>query len=109
MSLPVTLQQVKDDLRVDTDVEDADIGLKLAAAQAAVLNYLKIESVDALAVGSPAVIPDRVSDAIAAATRILTAYLYRNRDTDADHEWEAGYLPRPVTALLYPLRDPACA
>ena len=109
MSLPVTLQQVKDDLRVDTDAEDTDIGLKLVAAQSAILNYLKVESLDALAVGSPPVIPERVDGAISAATRILTAYFYRERDSDENHEWEQGYLPRPVTALLYQLRDPACA
>lgn len=107
--LPVTLQQAKDHLRVDTDAEDGDIGDKLLAAQSAVLNYLKITTLDVLAVGSPAEIPDNVDGAVTAATLLLVGYLYRDRDTDENHEWEQGYLPRPVTALLYPLRDPACA
>lgn len=109
MSLPVTLQQAKDHLRVDTDAEDSDIGIKLASAQAAVLNYLKVPSLDTLAVGSPAAIPDNVDGAVTAATLLLVGYFYKDRDNDEKREWEQGYLPRPVTALLYSLRDPACA
>lgn len=109
MSLPVTLQQAKDHLRVDTDADDSDISLKLLSAQAAVLNYLKVDSLDALAIGDPAVIPGNVDGAVTASTLLLLGYFYRNRDTDIDKEWEQGYLPRPVTALLYPLRDPALA
>lgn len=109
MTLPVTLQQAKDHLRVDTDAEDGDIGGKLLAAQSAVLNYLKIATLDALAVGSPAVIPDNVDGVVAAATLLMVGYFYRDRDADDNHEWEQGYLPRPVTALLYPLRDPTVA
>lgn len=109
MTLPVTLQQIKDDQRIDTDAEDADLTLKLASAQALVLNYLKVPSIDALAVGSPASLPDNVVDAVSAATRLLVGYLYKNRDGDPDKEWQPGYLPAPVTAMLYPLRDPACA
>ena len=40
------------------------------------------------------------------AVLILVGYLYRNRDTNDG--FDPGYLPAPVTALLYPLRDPAC-
>jgi hypothetical protein len=43
------------------------------------------------------------------ATILLTGHFYNNPDGDPEHDWEQGYLPRPVTALLYPLRDPALA
>ena len=109
MSLPVTLDDAKAHLRVDTDAEDGDIGDKLLSAQAAVLGYLKVASLDALAVGSPAAIPAPAEGAIKAATLLMVGYFYRERDSDENHEWEQGYLPRPVTALLYQLRDPACA
>ena len=113
MSLPVTLQQVKDHLRVDTDAEDSDISGKLLAAQAAVLNYLKVDSLDALAVGSPAAIPGNVDAVVTASTLLLVGYLYRLRDDNDNSNFRAsfefGNLPVPVTALLYPLRDPACA
>ena len=109
MALPVTLDQVKDHLRVDTDDSDNDLALKLFAAQSAVISYLKVSSLDDLAVGDPAAIPDPAVGAIVAATLLLVGYLYRQRDSDETHEWEQGYLPRPVTALLYPYRDPALA
>lgn len=109
MSLPVTLQQVKDHLRVDTDAEDSDIGLKLLSAQSAVLAYLKVATLDALKVGSPAEYPAGAEGSITAATLLMVGYFYRDRDNDENHEWEQGYLPRPVTALLYGFRDPACA
>ncbi|MFD2404904.1 hypothetical protein ACFSVK_02515 [Azorhizophilus paspali] len=39
--------------------------------------------------------------------------LYKHREADQDGEvptqWGFGYLPRPVVALLYQLRDPALA
>ena len=109
MSLPVTLDQAKAHLRVDTDVEDSDITLKLLSAQSAVLAYLKVASLDALQVGSPAEYPPGAEGSIIAATLLLVGYFYRQRDEDTAHEWEQGYLPRPVTALLYGFRDPACA
>lgn len=109
MTLPVTLEQAKDHLRVDSDDSDNDLALKLASAQAAVLNYLKVDDLDALAVGDPAAILPRVDGAVSAATLLMVGYFYRERDNDSTKEWEQGYLPRPVTALLYPLRDPSLA
>jgi hypothetical protein len=46
---------------------------------------------------------------VEAAVLILIGHFYKDRDENADGAFEAGYLPRPVTALLYPLRDPALA
>jgi hypothetical protein len=109
MTLPVTLEQAKAHLRVVDSEDDSDIADKLLSAQAAVLNYLKLSSLDSLKAGSPANFPAGVDGAVSAATLLLVGYLYRNRDTDVDREWEAGFLPRPVTALLYPLRDPTLA
>ena len=40
------------------------------------------------------------------ATLYLTAWMYRNRDQNADEAFQPGYLPAPVTAMLYALRDP---
>ena len=109
MTLPVTLDMVKAHLRVDGTADDTDISDKLLSAEGAVLNYLKIGSLDELKIGSPPAMPAPVDGAVTAATLLLVGYLYRNRDTDIDKEWEMGYLPRPVMALLYPLRDPAVA
>jgi hypothetical protein len=46
---------------------------------------------------------------VKAAVLLLVGYFFKDRDNDKNHEYEQGYLPRPVTALLYPLRDPALA
>lgn len=109
MTLPVTLDQAKAHLRVDTNAEDADIALKLVAAQSIVLNYLKIDDIEMLAVGDPAAVPDRVDGAVVAATLLMLGYLYRNRDENPNGEFTQGNLPWSVTALLYQFRDPALA
>ena len=115
----VTLQQAKEHLRIDIGDGDADLTLKINGASGAVLNYLKGANrfVRALDVdGEPVVDADgkpvytsEVLFEVQAAVLLMLGYLNKNRDNDKDHEYESGYLPRPVTALLFPLRDPALA
>lgn len=108
----VSLEQGKRHLRVIMDDEDADILLKIEGASAAVLDYLKsranefLDSSGMVEVDSnldPVGVPANVQ----AATLLMLGYLYKDRDTNADEGYERGYLPAPVTALLYPKRDPA--
>lgn len=116
--------------------DDPDLRLKIAGASAAVLNYLKIrrnlwvrvyetdtagdEVLDSNGDPVPAVDTDGkpiyvvdsngdrlIADPIKSATLLMLGFLYRDRDENADKAFEMGYLPAPVTALLYPLRDPA--
>lgn len=105
---PVSVDRAKAHLRADDDDSDA-IQSMLDAAYGVVLNYLKVSDVTDLATGSPPVLEDRVYNAVSAAILLQLGYLYRNRDSDPDGEFDRGYLPKPVTALLYPLRDPSCA
>lgn len=105
----VTLEQAKAHLRVDTNAEDDDITLRVQAASAAVLNYLKVDDLSALAVGDPPLVPDNVTFSVNAAVLLMVGYLYRNRDENPNGEFLQGYLPAPITALLYPLRDPSLA
>jgi hypothetical protein len=109
----VSLAQGKAHLRVDQDDEDLDITLKIHAASSAVLHYLKssastflneVGEVERDANGDPLNVPFEV----AAATLLLLGFLYKDRDENLDGAYEMGYLPKPVTALLYPLRAPAC-
>lgn len=121
----VTLAEAKRHLYVDHEEDDQLITAYILAASAAVKNYLKSASPF-----QPELDPDYnpVLDSngdtvyetdsngdrvlmlpVEQATLILTGYFYRSRDNDEAGEWERGYLPRPVTALLYPLRDPAWA
>jgi hypothetical protein len=111
----VSLAKAKLHLRVDHDDDDSDIELKLMAASGAVVNYLKsgatfLDSsgeVETDSSGDPVGVPYQVQ----AATLLLLGDFYKNRESiteDAvDGQFGYGYLPKYVTALLYPLRDPA--
>jgi hypothetical protein len=116
--------------------DDADLALKIAGASAAVMNYLKnyrnvwVQEYEADTDGQwvldsnfdriPATDTDGkpiyqtdtngqriVADPIKSATLLLIGYLYKDRDENPEEAYEQGFLPKPVTALLYPLRDPA--
>jgi hypothetical protein len=118
----ITVAQARSHVRVDHDAEDAQLDEFIESASAAVVNYLKsgadvflntlglpeeIYSDDS----PPQVIAYAVPAEVQVATKILVAHFFRNRDgrePNADG-WQPGYLPPAVTALLYPLRDPALA
>lgn len=117
----ITLAQARAHVRVDHNVEDAQLEEFVEAASAAVINYLK-SGADAflntlglpeeIFGNSPAeVVAYAVPPEVQAATKLLVGYFFRNRDgREPDTEgWQQGYLPIAVTALLYPLRDPALA
>ena len=102
----VTLDEARDHLRSDSADDDADLTIKIHAASGSVINYLKAPAfIDEAGVIIESAVPFEVK----AATLLLIGYLYKDRDGDEGGEYQQGYLPRPVTALLYPLRDPALA
>jgi len=109
----VTLQQASDHLRRDTTADDNDLTLKIHAASAAVMNYIQGPGIDGFTDSAGDVFVDSNGEPldvpweVKAATLLMVGYLYKNRDDNADDAFDRGYLPRPVTALLYPLRDPS--
>lgn len=107
----VSLDMVKARLHIDSDDDDAALLGYIEASSAAVINYLKGRAEELLELDSGgALVPgSTVPPVIATATIMLVGYLYRNPDQDPDKDFEMGYLPRPVMALLYPMRDPALA
>lgn len=121
----VTLATTKLHLGMDHDDDDSLIQIYINAASAAVKNYLKsslpfeverdgVGNVVLDSSGDPVLIVDSsgayvIRSEVVSATLILIGHFYKDRDNNADGAFEQGYLPKPVTALLYPLRDPACA
>lgn len=121
----VSLQRAKDHLAMDHDEDDSLISAYITAASSAVRNYLKSASpFELVRDENGAVILDSNGDPefeidshgarvprleVQQATLILIGYFYRDRDGNSDGAYQHGYLPMPVTALLYPLRDPAVA
>lgn len=106
MTMLVDLDTAKSRLRIDNDAEDDDLELLIRGASASVLGYLNL-GLDYYddSTGEVIDVPDVVQNAVL----LLTGILYRDRDGEEAEKWEQGYLPRPVLALLYPLRDPALA
>lgn len=108
----VSLAQASSHLRRDTSDDDSDLTLKIKAASAAVLNYIDDNFIFLDSAGEPAVdsagIAVEVPEDIQAATLLLIGYFYRDRDFDTGNQYSMGYLPAPVTALLYPYRTPGC-
>lgn len=110
MVMLVTLEEAKRQIQVDHTDQDAHITLLIHAASGAVLNYLKrdltdLDSDGELEVDSEGVVVMEYE--VQLATLYLIGVMFRDRDGVDMGAWEQGYLPKPVTALLYPLRDPA--
>lgn len=114
----VGLEEAKAQLRVDTDADDTLIEFLINACSRIVLNYLKRDIADMdsdeLVSGDVSVEYDsdgvlEMEDEVRLATLYLIGVMYRDRDGEHSKEWRLGYLPLPVIALLYPLRDPSLA
>jgi len=120
----VTLARAKQHLNMDHDEDDNLIEVYVQAASGAVKNYLKSASPYEVerdsnddpildSSGDPVYVVDSAGDKLVsypvqAAVLLMVGFLYKDRDENPDSAFDRGYLPRPVTALLYPLRDPAC-
>lgn len=121
----VTLERGKAHLNMDHDADDTLIEAYIMAASEAVKNYLKSASPYEVerdsnddpildSSGDPVYVVDSSGDkmpkyVVQAATLLQLGFLYKDRDENTDDAYDRGYLPKPVTALLYPLRDPALA
>ena len=120
----VTLERGKQHLNMDHNLDDMLIEAYIAAASEAVKNYLKSASPYEIerdsnddpildSAGDPTYVVDSSGDklvkySVQAATLLQLGFLYKDRDENADGAYDMGYLPKPVMALLYSLRDPAC-
>ena len=99
----VSIEDVKAVLHIGTPEhpvteDDAKLDILIEGASQAVRNYLKGHVEDIYA-----------DTAVRVATIALVGILYREPDGDEASAFGRGHLPAMVTALLYPLRDPALA
>lgn len=120
----VTMARAKQHLNMDHDEDDNLIEVYVQAASGAVKNYLKSASPYEVerdsnddpildSSGDPMYVVDSAGDKLVsypvqAAVLLMVGFLYKDRDENPDSAFDRGYLPKPVTALLYALRDPAC-
>lgn len=115
----ITTDQALLQIRGGDEVDEDELQEMVDAASAMVINYLKSASPylpELDSSGEPVldssdevVYTTDVRPEVQHATKMLVGYLWRNRDENADEEFDRGYLPKPVTAILYPLRHPALA
>lgn len=107
-----SLEDTKHWLNVSHDGDDSKIEFGIIAASSMVMAYLKASPEDYagsdLETDSDGVLIG-VLPQMTAATKYLAGVMYRDPDGVEMDKWEMGYLPRPVMAMLYALRDPALA
>lgn len=107
MTMLVALDVAKARLKYDDAAEEDDLAFAIRGASDSVLSYLNFaadtyeEGSDGVAVGVPAAVQNAV---------LALVGIWKRDPSGVDMKaWEMGYLPAPVTALLYPLRDPNLA
>ena len=116
MAMLVTVEQVISRLRLDADTvysdDYSDIELIIKAASKAIIRRLGDFDEDVIEYDSDGEVVD-VDEDVQLATLIFVAELYKNReakwDGDIDSKFGYGYLPRPVEALLFQIKDPVMA
>lgn len=115
----VTLAQVRMMLRIgdtsnspmDAHPDDAILeNVYIPTASQAVIAYLKGQASTVITglANSPQT-ADGCPERVEAAVIMLIGIIYREPDGDEANMFEQGFLPKPVTAMLYDLRDPALA
>lgn len=100
----VALPEVKAMLRILHDEDDYVLQMIISAASQSIATHLKQPNL--LLVESP---PVYIDPRIKIATIMLVGHIYRSPDRNVDNAFEFGFLPKPVTAILYNMRDPTIA
>ena len=91
----VTITEVKEHLRYDTDDNDSNLNIYIKAAENAVLTYVTDTFENGL-------YPDVFKQAVL----LMIGMFDTDREPSKDSVINDNYLPAPVRALLYPYRTP---
>lgn len=111
----VSIEQAKLRLRIDNDAMDSDIGLMVEGASRAAMRYLGPDGSASFTDSAGDVFEDSngialyVPDDVKNAVLVMVGIWLRDPSGKEAADWDRGYLPAPVTALLYPLRKPSMA
>ena len=103
-----TLEEPTAALRIDGADDNAALDLAIRAASAGVVAYLK-SGADSFIEDGALIEDAEVPQTVKIATIYWAGVLRRNPDNNVEGEITPGYPPAPVVALLYQMRDPACA
>jgi len=109
----VTRTQVQNALQIDTDAPDvlANLDDLIAAASQSIAAYIGPLEMDKFLDSAGDLYLDSAGDPIVdadvqRATTILVGIYFRDPDGAEMEKWQQGYLPFPVTALIYHRRVP---
>ena len=91
----VTLPEVKEHLRYDTDDNDSTLSIYIEAAENAVLNYVTDEFEN-----------NEYPTVFKQAVLLMVGMFDTDREPSKESVITDNYLPAPVRALLYPYRTP---
>lgn len=91
----VTLPEVKEHLRYDTDDNDSNLSIYIKAAENAVLNYVTDEFEN-----------NEYPDVFKQAVLLMVGMFDTDREPSKESVIVDNYLPAPVRALLYSYRTP---
>lgn len=104
----VTLEEVKEHLRVDGDADDAEFTMMIQAGSAALLSWIQ-GSRSRVVAEDGTLIEGEALSRLRVALLVLIGWLDRNRDGIDEEKLQQGYLPFSVTMLIYDLRRPTVA
>lgn len=99
----VTVVEAKQGLHFDVEAteDDAQFTMLIAAASERVAAYIGSRISEVTDADKKATDPR-----LKVATIMLVGYLYNAPDQGTDDSYERGTLPKPVSSILYQLRDP---
>lgn len=109
----VSLSRVKQALRIDHTDDDDLLDTYIEAASERIIEYLKDQAAAVIPMDSGGDLAlesgEEVNPVVQVATIQLVGQFYREPDGNAGGAFGSATLPKPVTALLYMLRDPSVA
>ncbi len=101
----IALDEIKDHLHIDHDLDDSALTEKIETASAVLLAWIQ-GSRDQVIDRDGKLIQGEALSRMKGATMRLAGMLYRNPDLEDKEDFQQGELPFSVSMLIYDLRRP---